>query len=436
MTIIKPKLILFLCLLTLILSGQKALAQATSTVCEDAIEKHLNTIDNSEIFFDDFNTNINAISSYQVHLFQRTLTERYTSLNELRKLFVENGVDQEPVCRNTTLIKLVELYDFSLLSESLFNVDETRRIVNSLTDYSPFKLNDFLSDYKSTLKLENIEITLNKASTDHELLLANSISLNIENNVHTIKTITKKDKVIDKTMTTVSALAKAWGKLSDRLKWRNGYLKNDKIALEKMQKSLKPFDLIFETRKFTLSNYTIPGHWGHVGVWLGTKEELISLGIWDRESFKPFRPFVEAGKSIVEIRKEGVNYQTLETFLNLDEIAITRIKGIESRASETIDLLAEQLDKKYDFKFNSHTLDKITCSEFITFSFGDLPWIETKTLFQKTLRPDDLALMTVHHPELAELVLYIKGQKKKKPALYLEFENWKSLYKTKKKSKK
>lgn len=422
--------------LTLFLSFQEINAQATANICEDAIEKHLNNIENSEIFFEDFNTNIESITSYQIHLFQRTLTARYISLNDLRKLFVANGIETEPTCKNETLIKLVELYDFSLLSESLFKVDETRRIVYSLTHYQPFKLEQFLNDYLQTLKQENMETLLDKSSSEREMLLASYISLNLENNTTTFETITKKDLIIDKTMTTVSSLAKAWGKLSDHLKWRNGYLKNDQKVHQSVQKTLRPFDLIFETRKFTLSNYTIPGHWGHVGIWLGTKEELISLGVWDRESFKPFRPFVEAGKSIVEIRKEGVNYQSLDTFLNLDEIAITRIKGIESKAIETIDLLAEQLDKKYDFKFNSHTLDKITCSEFITFSYGNLPWIETKTLFQKTLRPDDLALLSVNHPESSEMILYIKGQKKKKPVLYLGSEEWKSLYKKTKTTKK
>ena len=86
-----------------------------------------------------------------------------------------------------------------------------------------------------------------------------------------------------------------------------------------------------------------------MAIWLGTKEELIALGIWDEEYFQPMRAFVEKGMNILEIRKEGLNFQSLSTFINLDEIAVTRVSDVHNRAAEVYKELSLQIDKKYGF---------------------------------------------------------------------------------------
>ena len=56
---------------------------------------------------------------------------------------------------------------------------------------------------------------------------------------------------------------------------------------------------------------------------------------------------------------------------------------------------------------------KITCAELITYSYGDIKWPQTKTLFQISIRPDDIALMTLDKTTPAEFILYYKGIKEK-----------------------
>ena len=47
----------------------------------------------------------------------------------------------------------------------------------------------------------------------------------------------------------------------------------------------------------------------------------------------------------------------------------------------------------------------------IAFSYGNIKWPETKTLFQYSLRPDDLAVLTLDSNSQAKFVLYLIGEK-------------------------
>ncbi|MBY0415764.1 MAG: hypothetical protein K2Q18_16440, partial [Bdellovibrionales bacterium] len=242
------------------------------------------------------------------------------------------------------------------------------------------------------------------------------------------------DSAINGAGTVVAGGARIWGFISDHLKWRSGRLNENKEIKELVESKLRPLDLVYEKRTFVLSNYTIPGHWGHVGIWLGTKEELISLKIWDKDYFRPYQKYVLEGKKIVEIRKKGANFQGLDTFLNLDEFAITRFTDILVNAEEVYKEIFSQLEKEYDFKFDARTADKITCAELISFSYGDIKWPESKALFQVTLRPDDIGRLTLNKDSGEELILYLKGNKKAPPSI-LNFEDWKKVFETKKEKK-
>lgn len=296
-----------------------------------------------------------------------------------------------------------------------------------MTKFEGFALERFLKDYSKYNSNEFINQTLSdiassSVSLPDTLKDIHPYQLDYDPNMYSIG-----DAAIKGTTTLFSGLARVWGFISDHMKWRQGRLKDLNEAHDLLLSNLKPLDLIYEKRAYVLSDYTIPGHWGHVGVWLGSKEELIALGVWDQEFFAPFREQVEAGNQIVEVRKTGLGYQSLQSFLNLDEIAVSRIKNIEGRAVTVYKELASQIGKKYDFKFDSRTSDKITCAEFVTFSYGDIKWHETKTLFQRSLRPDDLGLLSVTNPELSEFVVYLKGHKGQNFES-LDFNEWKKLF--------
>ena len=230
--------------------------------------------------------------------------------------------------------------------------------------------------------------------------------------------------------TAVVGFAKVWGFISDKLKWRDGHLNKNQDVINALKANLKPLDLIYEKRTFVLSNYTIPGHFGHVAVWLGTKEELIAAGIWDKEFFKPFREEVEAGRNIVEVRKKGMDFVSLENFTNLDELAVTRVTKAQERIEEIMENLVDEIDATYDFAFNALSDDKLTCAEMIAYSYGDIHWPGMKTILSVSLRPDDMGVLSLYENSPEEFVLYFTSNKDN-TANKMSFEDWKKLFKIK-----
>ena len=118
--------------------------------------------------------------------------------------------------------------------------------------------------------------------------------------------------------------------------------------------------------------------------------------------------------------------------MNLDEVAVTRVKNISISNEEIFTELSKHIKKKYDFKFDARSADKITCAELVAFSYGDLIWHETKTLFQTSISPDDMALSTLDDNPNSEFILYLKGSKNNSSFDNLGLQDWAQLFKTKK----
>ncbi|MBC7715111.1 MAG: hypothetical protein H7177_17330 [Rhizobacter sp.] len=415
--------------LFLVLLGFNSYSAHAGDVCAETLSAHINEIDNSEDYFKTLASHSDQITPYEIVQMQKTMTARYKSL----KNFLNVYNDEKLNCTPKVLATAVEIYDYSKVGKSIFANTVLRRVFMGFYKYPLYELMDYIDNYKKFTSNEMIEQTNAEIDASHIELPAGVVfhpsDKDYDPNLYALS-----DLAIKGTTNVVVGVAKLWGFISDHVNWRQGRIRDNQEAIKVIREKLKPLDMVFEKREFKLSNYTIPGHFGHVGIWLGTKEELVTMGIWDKEYFAPFRPFVEAGKNIVEIRKEGLGFQSIDTFINLDEIAVARIKNIaEDRADSVYEGLSEQIGKRYDFKFDIRTADKITCAELIAFSYGDIKWPQTKTLFQVSLRPDDLAVLTLDKSSPAEFVLYFKGIKAKDGGGFesKDFQQWSKLFKVK-----
>jgi hypothetical protein len=420
-------------LLFVLLSFTSYYAHADEDVCFDMLSEHIQIINTSENLLKTLGEKSKDITAFQIIEMQKSMTKRFASLKKLLASYKDDD-NVAAKCTPKVLASAVAIYDFSRAGKSIFDNKILRRVFLGFSDSPLYQLMDYIDNYKyytsnRFIKKTQAEIEIQKVILPDDVTIHKS-HLGFDPNLYAIS-----DAAVDGTTSVVAAAARIWGFISDHLKWREGRIKDNQEAISILRRSLKPLDMIFEKRDFTLSNYTIPGHWGHVGVWLGTKDELIALGIWDKPYFVPFKEFVEAGQNIMEIRKDGLNFKSIETFINLDEIAVTRIKNIaEDRADEVYEGLSEQMGKDYDFRFDARTADKITCAELISFTYGDIKWPQTKTLFQISLRPDDLAVMSLEMSSIEEFVLYFKGIKEKDGGGFqnLGFDKWAKLFKVKK----
>jgi hypothetical protein len=185
-----------------------------------------------------------------------------------------------------------------------------------------------------------------------------------------------------------------FGNVAGSVKWREGYLYNNSEALKMVKKDLRPMDIILEKSPFVLTDKFIPGHYGHVAIYLGTQEELEKIDMWNHPSIVPHQEDILKGRVILEAVRSNVRLNTIEEFLNIDEFTIMRKKdGLASEALvyEQIMRGMEQIGKEYDFNFDIATLDKIVCSELIYIVFGNVTWPTAYRVGRTTITPDDVA---------------------------------------------
>jgi len=203
---------------------------------------------------------------------------------------------------------------------------------------------------------------------------------------------------------------------------RKGKLHGDEEAMRNIKSILQPLDIILEKTPFRLTDKLIPGHFGHVAIWTGTKAELIDAGVWDELLVQQYadqlstdsNPDSKDQKQIIEALRDGVQLNTLEHFINVDDIAILRPIFDENDApelkKEALIMAFRQLGKKYDFNFDVDTTDKIVCSELAYVSFPSVDWPTEKTLGRHSISPDNVAQLAWNNVPLKLIMFYHDGK--------------------------
>lgn len=208
---------------------------------------------------------------------------------------------------------------------------------------------------------------------------------------------------------------------------RNGYLAS-LPASEKnyILSKLQPFDILLEKTPFRATDSFIPGYYGHVAVYLGTKPQLQAEGLWDY--FTPeMKRQIEKGETILEALRydsrkgmtkdalAGVQLNSLEHFLDIDELLIIRsVTPLTVEQKKTYAVNAkEQFGKPYDFNFDVNTKTEIVCSELAYVIFTDLTWPTSKSVGRHTISPDHVMAQAFPNKPLHPVLMYDKNGERK-----------------------
>jgi uncharacterized protein YycO len=273
---------------------------------------------------------------------------------------------------------------------------------------------------KNLLKsFERIEDFRGDLAVPAHLILSRTISMQIKDKVlkDTRKELKKnygKDRWYKTGRFLLHHASGLFGNSAGAIKFRRGYLDKNQQLNSEILSELKPLDMITEKTPFILTDKFIPGNFGHNAIWLGTKEQLIDMGMWDHPSIKKLQPMIEIGYSIIETDRSGTHMKNIEKFMNVDDFAIMRLEGVtENREyfEEVYKVAIAQLGKTYDFNFDVETTDKLVCSELLYQSFGDVAWPTEKYLGRVTISPDNVASLILYANTPMDLQYYIKGEK-------------------------
>ncbi|WP_291515827.1 YiiX/YebB-like N1pC/P60 family cysteine hydrolase [Bdellovibrio sp. ArHS] len=205
-----------------------------------------------------------------------------------------------------------------------------------------------------------------------------------------------------------------FGNMVGLVETRKGYLHNMPASeKEALIAEMQPLDILMEKTPFRLTDKMIPGHYGHVAIWLGTESQLRDLKVWDQIP-KNIQDKIRSGHRIVEALRPGVQINTLEHFLNIDDFLVIRDKRQVSddyRRKAILQAVA-QIGKEYDFNFDVATHERIVCSEIAYVVYSDVKWPLEEMVRRYTISPDNVAQLAVgNNPVFEPVIMYYGGKR-------------------------
>ena len=211
---------------------------------------------------------------------------------------------------------------------------------------------------------------------------------------------------------TSNLFSKIFGNSVGLVETRRGKLYDNKKILTHINSDLQIGDILLEKTPFRLTDSLIPGHWGHAAIYVGSMEELKELGIWEHSVVQKYHQKIRAKKYVAEALRDGVQLNTIEHFLNIDDFSTLRyIKESREEKAKRIILTLRQVGKEYDFNFDVETSDKIVCSELIYITSTTIDWKTDKLLGRHTISPDNVAIKSVGDERVFSVVNLIHDGK-------------------------
>ena len=288
------------------------------------------------------------------------------------------------------------------LSNLLFVREEISIFDNNITKYE--------KTFSSDDKAEYLRLLINQSPS--YLILKNASLEEVNDRKGQVMQNEAADNFAELNRSAVNGVSEFFGNLVGSVEERKGKLYGDKNIEAYLTKQLKAGDILLEKTPFRLTDKMIPGHWGHAAIWIGTKDELKQLGIWDHEVVRPYHEKIESGHGVIEALRSGVTINTLAHFMNIDDIAIIREPEISDKErAENIIRTFRQLGKEYDFNYDVETTDKIVCSQLVYLAYTDITWPTSKIAGRYTISPDNVAFKAINNGPLKLVVFYHDGKR-------------------------
>ena len=231
---------------------------------------------------------------------------------------------------------------------------------------------------------------------------------------------------------------KAFGLSADLFQPRDGHLKDmsgDEYG--HLVGTVKSLDVLLQRSRSRLTDTLIPGHYSHVGIWVGTEKELKALGIWEQlprlyqsaqeeYAYKgpSFQESVRNGKNLIEALAPGVQLYAMRNFLDADDLVVLRprlcgppelgSKVCLTRGKKIEYLLNafSQIGKNYDFNLNFNTDSELVCSEVAYWTYVDFDIKIDRAIGKHYIRPDEIARKADDpYDPFSPIVLYVNGNR-------------------------
>ena len=204
--------------------------------------------------------------------------------------------------------------------------------------------------------------------------------------------------------------SQGFGNAVGAVQFRRGKLYGDPSAEAAVAVVLRPGDILLEKTPFRLTDRFIPGHWGHVAIWMGTAAEARAI-LGDDPLLATHERRLAEGAGVCEALRDGVQLNPLSRFLDVDDLAVLRCPLVGDELAAHLRRSLRQLGKDYDFNFDVETADRIVCSELVYQVYTGIPWPTGKALGRSTISPDQVAQRALPGGPLVIVDLWHDGKR-------------------------
>ncbi len=326
-------------------------------------------------------------------------------------------------------------HTFTEIITSFFDLEQRRELARAM--------NLFLTDFNSRGQY-NITVSEAESKLNNQILNSMFFNYMLKQGVvkvawsdkFAVQAINAKDNASLLKDSVLFGVSFAFGNIAGSVSTENrkGYMLSlSQAKREEIKSKLKPFDILLEKTPFKLTDKAIPGYYGHVAVYLGTKAQLQAEGLWDLLKSKPeMQKRIEEGNTILEAlryddsvkldiknlkktikgKMQGVQLNSLDHFLNIDEMLVIRKRNEitpEQKQTYMVNSI-EQYGKEYDFNFDVQTKNKIVCSELAYVVFTDIDWPNQKQVGRFTISPDHVMVMAFPGKPFKPVLIFDKNR--------------------------
>ncbi len=180
----------------------------------------------------------------------------------------------------------------------------------------------------------------------------------------------------------------------------HGKIADQKKNIQFLSQTLEPFDIVLSKSRKHLTDKFIPGYFGHVGIWIGSVEQLKLDGLDSITHVKNNRKKLGNQFCMLESLRNKTQLNALSLFADGEDYMVIRYNKLDRAQKIQILNTLRHIGKKYDFNFNVESPDKIYCTELVYYAFGFIEWKAEKTFGRFTLPPDNIAKEALLNPDI------------------------------------
>lgn len=182
----------------------------------------------------------------------------------------------------------------------------------------------------------------------------------------------------------VPAISKPMARFTGAIKLRRGRLTGRDDIRTALQRELRPFDIVFLAAPYKGTSLFIPGHFSHVGIWLGNETD------WKGASLPPRLHSALANRaSFFHADRDGVRFSGIDEVLDADHVAIAR-PSTRLALADTARRVEALSVRGYDFNFDGIDRSALLCTELILDLLGVQPVATSRFLGRSFATPDQL----------------------------------------------